>query len=68
MGHWQYAPVPEVELEIVLPDSSREGIALLPADAARVTLGICTSLDGDDDHHLSKPGKAKDKWRSMGTD
>jgi hypothetical protein len=28
-GRWQYAPVPEMELEIVLPDGSTEGIALL---------------------------------------
>jgi hypothetical protein len=39
-GQWYYAPVPDMELNIVLPDGSREGIALLPADAARVTLGI----------------------------
>ena len=48
MGRWQYAPVPQIELEIVLPDGSREGIALLLADAARVTLGVCTLPDGDD--------------------
>jgi hypothetical protein len=64
-GRWHYAPVPEMELEIVLPDGSREGIALLTADAARVTLGVCTSPDGDDSHLLIKPGKAKDKWQSV---
>jgi hypothetical protein len=56
-----------MELEIVLPDGSTEGIALLPAEAARVTLGVCTSPDGDYIHHLSKPGNAKDKWRSVAT-
>ena len=66
-GRWQYAPVPNMELEIVFPDGSMEGIALLPADAARVTLGVCTSPDGDDSHHLCKPGKSKDKWRSVAT-
>jgi hypothetical protein len=66
-GQWQYAPVPEMELEIVLPDGSTEGIALLPAEAARVTLGVCTSPDGDDSHHLQKLGKAKDKRRSVAT-
>jgi hypothetical protein len=43
-GRWQYAPVPDMELEIILPDGSREGIALLPANAARVTLQITSSV------------------------
>jgi hypothetical protein len=45
---WSYAPVPEMQLDIVLPDCSTEGIALLPHTAGQVTLGISTSLDGDD--------------------
>lgn len=56
-----------MELEIVLPDGTREGIALLPATASRVTLGIATSPDGDDTFHLSAPGKPKDKWKSIST-
>jgi hypothetical protein len=68
MGRWQYAPVPEIDLEIVLPDGFTEGIALLLADAARVALlCVCMSPDGDDSHHLSKPCKAKDKWQSVAT-
>lgn len=56
-GAWHYAPVLKVELQIILPDGSKEGIALLAANAARVTLGVlCASPDGDDEHHLSKPG------------
>jgi hypothetical protein len=51
----------------VLPDGSTEGIALLLVDAAQVTLGVCTSPDSDDSHHLSKPGNAKDKWHSVAT-
>lgn len=66
-GAWQYAPVPEMDLEIVLPDGTLEGIALLPASAARVTLGVNQAPDGDDTHHLQAPGKPRDKWRSIAT-
>jgi hypothetical protein len=66
-GAWYYAPVPDMQLEILLPDGSTEGIALLPASAERVTLGICTAPDGNDSHHLTKPGQAKDKWKSVST-
>jgi hypothetical protein len=66
-GAWHYAPVPDTELEIVLPDGTREGIALLPTTASRVTLGIATSPDGDDTFHLSAPGKPKEKWKSIST-
>jgi hypothetical protein len=66
-GAWQYAPVPDMELDIVLPDGTKEGIALLPHTSARFTLGISTSPDGDDSHHLYTPGKARDKWRSIST-
>lgn len=52
---------------IVLPDGSKEGIALLPHTAGRVTLGIATSPDGDDTHHLTTTGKARDKWRLVAT-
>jgi hypothetical protein len=54
-GAWQYAPVLDMELDIVLPDGTKEGIALLPHTVARVILGISTSPDGDDSHHLSIP-------------
>ena len=54
-------------MNIVLPDGSKEGIALLPHTSGRVTLGISTSPDGDDFHHLHTPGKARDKWRSVST-
>ena len=64
-GAWYYAPVPDIELNIILPDGSKEGIALLPHTSGRVTLGISTSPDGDDSHHLHTPGKARDKWRSV---
>ena len=66
-GRWFYAPVPEIDLEIVLPDGSKEGIALLPADAARVTLGVNMAPNGDDTAHLQAPGKPRDKWRSIAT-
>ena len=66
-GNWSYAPVPDMELKIVLPDGSKEGIALLPHTSSRVTLGISTSPDGDDLSHLTKPGQARDKWRSVAT-
>lgn len=66
-GAWYYAPVPDMQLDILLPDGSTEGIALLPATSERVTLGICTSPDGNDSHHLTKPGQAKDKWKSVST-
>ena len=39
-GAWQYVPVPDMELDIVLPDGTKEGIALLPHTVAHVTLGI----------------------------
>lgn len=54
-----------MQLNIVLPDGSTEGIALLPHMTGRVTLGISTSPDGDDTHHLHTPGKARDKWRTV---
>jgi hypothetical protein len=66
-GAWYYAPVPEMDLQIVLPDGTKEGIALLPADSARVTLGINMAPDGNDMHHLTAPGKPRDKWRSIAT-
>jgi hypothetical protein len=64
---WYYAPVPDMQLEIVLPDGTREGIALLPATASQVTLGLATSPDGDISHHLSASGNVKDKWKSIST-
>jgi hypothetical protein len=42
-GAWYYAPVPDMQLEIVLPDGSTKGIVLLPHTAPRVTLGINSS-------------------------
>lgn len=66
-GQWYYAPVSDMQLDIVLPDGSTEGIVLLPATASRVTLGVATSPDGIDDHHLKAPGQAKDKWKSIAT-
>ena len=66
-GQWYYAPVSDMQLEIVLPDGTTEGIALLPATASRVTLGVSTSPDGIDVHHLKAPGQAKDKWKSIAT-
>jgi hypothetical protein len=66
-GAWYYAPVPDIELNMVLPDGSKEGIVLLPHTSGRVTLGISTSPDGDDSHHLHTPGKARDKWQSVST-
>jgi hypothetical protein len=66
-GAWYYAPLRNMELNIVLPDGSKEGIALLPHTAARVTLGISTSPDGNDSHHLHTPGKPRDKWKSVST-
>ena len=66
-GAWYYAPVLDIQLEITLPDGTTEGIILLPATASRVTLGVATSPDGDDTHHLKAPGQAKDKWKSIAT-
>jgi hypothetical protein len=66
-GAWYYAPVPDMQLEIILPDGSREGIALFPCTMSRVTLGVATSPDGDNSHHLSAPGTARDKWKSIST-
>jgi len=66
-GAWSYAPVPEIDLHIVLPDGTLEGIALLPAEAARVTLGVNMAPNGDDTAHLSALGKPRDKWRSIAT-
>jgi hypothetical protein len=44
-GAWYYALMPNMELDIVLPEGSKEGIALLPQTAAWVTLGISTLPD-----------------------
>lgn len=56
-----------VEVKVVTPSGAKEGIALISAEEARVTLGIATSINGDDSHHLRAPGSAKDKWRSIKT-
>lgn len=64
-SQWYYTPVLEMELKIVLPDGRREGIALLPSDAARVALGVSTSPDWNDENHLQAKGKQKDKWKSI---
>eukprot|EP00804_Cyclotella_cryptica_P018192 CCRYP_005946-RA/>CCRYP_005946-RA protein AED:0.57 eAED:0.24 QI:0/0/0/0.5/0/0/2/0/236 len=45
-GAWHYAPAPDMDLNIVLPDGSRERIALLPAATARVTLGVNMAPNG----------------------
>ena len=52
-GSFQYATVDDIAIEIVLPSGETEGIALLPASEAKVTLGIATAPNGDDSHHLS---------------
>jgi hypothetical protein len=56
-----------MQLNIMLPDGTTEGIVLLPATASRVTLGVSTLPDGNDAHHLNAPGKANDKWKSIAT-
>eukprot|EP00956_Cyclotella_meneghiniana_P024659 scaffold49823_cov73-Cyclotella_meneghiniana.AAC.1 len=56
-GSWMYAPVTERDLNIVLPDGSVEGIALLPASTAHVTLGVSAAPDGQDTLHGE--GKAR---------
>lgn len=66
-GAWHYAPAPDMDLNIVLPDGSRERIALLPAETARVTLGVNMAPNGDDTQHLRAEGKPRDKWRSIAT-
>eukprot|EP00956_Cyclotella_meneghiniana_P021783 scaffold40187_cov45-Cyclotella_meneghiniana.AAC.1 len=66
-GSWRYTQVPDKTLNIVLPDGSVEGIALLPASAARVTLGVSAAPDGRDSQHLHGEGKARDKWKSIAT-
>ena len=58
-GSWRYTHVPDKTLNIVLPDGSVEGIALLPASAARVTLGVSAAPDGQDTQHLHGEGKSQ---------
>ena len=60
-GSWSYSPVPNVDLQITLPDGRRESIALLDPSEARVTLGVATCPSGDDSHHLTAEGTARDK-------
>lgn len=66
-GSWHYAPVPNFDLRITLPDGTTESIALLDPAEARVTLHIATCPNGDDSHHVSVPGTARDKWKSIRT-
>jgi hypothetical protein len=66
-GSWEYSVPEGVELKVCNSDGTVETIALLSADEARVTLGIATTLSGNDWHHLNAPGKPSDKWCSVKT-
>ena len=66
-GNWSYSPVPDIDLQITLPDGRQESIALLDPSEARVTLGVATCPSGDDTHHMTAEGTARDKWKSIRT-
>eukprot|EP00956_Cyclotella_meneghiniana_P008545 scaffold11579_cov40-Cyclotella_meneghiniana.AAC.10 len=66
-GQRHYAPPPEKPLPILLPDGTTEEIAVLSCDVHQVTLGVASSPDGNDHHHLAAEGKARDKWKSIRT-
>ena len=66
-GQWHYAPPPTKPLVILLPDGTTEEITVLPCDVHQVTLGVASSPDGNDQHHLAAEGKARDKWKSIRT-
>ena len=66
-GNWHYGAPPTSPLQIVNSDGVYEDISLLPSTEYRVTLGIASSPDGSDAHHLQAPGSARDKWKSIST-
>eukprot|EP00956_Cyclotella_meneghiniana_P011552 scaffold16227_cov96-Cyclotella_meneghiniana.AAC.2 len=66
-GQWHYIPPPTKPLVILLPDGTTEEITVLPCDVHQVTLGVASSPDGNNHHHLAAEGKARDKWKSIRT-
>ena len=54
-GNWHFTPPPMDPLQILNSDGEFETIALLAPTEYRVTLGIASSLDGADHHHLRAP-------------
>ena len=66
-GKWHFTPPPTDSLQILNSDGEFESIALLAPSEYRVTLGIASSPDGADHHHLRAPGTARDKWKSVAT-
>jgi hypothetical protein len=66
-GQWFYKPTLDYNLQIKLPDGTLESIELLEPGDAKVTLGVATCPSGDDSFHLTAPGSARDKWKSVET-
>jgi hypothetical protein len=66
-GIWGYRPQPEVTMTIPLPDGSRAPISNGQVTAAEKSLGVWSSINGDDSKHIAEnvTGKAKNWVHKM---
>jgi hypothetical protein len=53
-GAWEYAPQPDLPIEIPLPDSSTATISKGEVSAVEKALGVWSTVDGDSNVHLSQ--------------
>jgi hypothetical protein len=64
-GTWEYAPQPNLPMEIPLPDGTSAMISQGEVSVAEKALGVWSTVDGNDNEHLAQniTGRAK-KWIS----
>ncbi len=64
-GTWKYAPQPNLPTEIPLPDGTSAMISQGEVTAAEKALGVCSTVDSNDNEHLAQniTGRIK-KWIS----
>jgi hypothetical protein len=67
-GNWAYAKQPNLPMKIPLPDGLPATISQAEVSTAEKTLGVWSTIDGDDTEHLSKNVTGRFmKWTSKMT-
>ncbi len=64
-GAWEYAPQPNLPIEIPLPDGSSKTVSQGEVSTAEKALGVWSTIDGNDDEHIAQniTGRIR-KWIS----
>ena len=64
-GAWEYAPQPNLPMEIPLPDGSLATVSQGEVSTAEKALGVWSTVDGNDDKHIAQniTGRIR-KWIS----